>query len=464
MEKRFIARRLPTSLEIVWERTLLNLVKRSGLAIAVAITLLGAAILPLKATTLTAEPTDALCDDPVSIAVTGLHPGEKITLISSATSADGSEWRGEGAFAAGDDGRVDLKRDRPLRGSYCATDSMGLFWSIQPPPKTKTLFAYPPDLKPLAIKVVAQNEQGEDTGTVTLIRRQIAPAGVAQKAVNDGNLVGALFYPEDGKKHAGILLLGGSEGGFEKDAFPALLASHGYAVLSLAYFGIEPLPKSLVEVPVETVQRGIDYLSRQPVVSAENGIAVIGSSRGAELALIAATLNPKTRAVVALVPTAVVFAGLEFGRGPVDKSPWTIGGKPVPYITFATWKKYLASRDASLIKDAEIPVEKIAAPILFVGGGDDQLGLSGVMTHLAKDRLAWEKHPFADQFLVYPKVGHLILFPPFQPTANTIRLETPYGVLDFGGSPEGNAAAATDAWPKLLRFLDGSVRSPSNHN
>lgn len=45
-------------------------------------------------------------------------------------------------------------------------------------------------------------------------------------------------------------LLGCSEGGLHKDD-AALLATHGYAVLALAYFGMAGVPAHLVEVPLE---------------------------------------------------------------------------------------------------------------------------------------------------------------------------------------------------------------------
>ncbi len=410
------------------------------------------------ASLLKVEPADALWDQSVSITMRDLEPRQRITLIATAKSADGSVWRAEDVFAAGDHGDLDLSRDQPLKGSYNGVDPMGLLCSIQPPAETEALFAAPPGLKPLEIKLIAKTADGKQIGEAALTRRQIAASGVAQKAMKDGPLIGALFFPDDKKKHPAILLLGGSEGGYEEDAFPAVLASHGFAVLSLAYFGIEPLPKSLVAVPVETAERGIDYLLQQPFVAREAGIGIIGSSRGAELAIIVATLRREAKAVVAIVPTSIVFAGLKFGRGPVDESPWTIGGKPVPYITFDAWTKYLATKDVTLIQQAIVPVENINAPILFVAGGEDHLGLSGVMSKMAMERLAEKKHSFADQLLDYSAAGHLILFPPYQPTANTTRLETGYGTLDFGGSPEANATAAADAWPKMLEFIQRALR------
>ena len=86
--------------------------------------------------------------------------------------------------------------------------------------------------------------------------------------------------------HPAIVWLGGSEGGL-REGTAALLASHGYATLALAYFGVDPLPPELIEIPLEYCKEGIDWLKAQPSVDAQH-IAVLGGSKGAELALLLA--------------------------------------------------------------------------------------------------------------------------------------------------------------------------------
>jgi 16S rRNA U1498 N3-methylase RsmE len=50
---------------------------------------------------------------------------------------------------------------------------------------------------------------------------------------DDPDLFGQLFVPDGDTRYPPVLLLGGSEGGFHK-RHPALIARHGFAVLSLA--------------------------------------------------------------------------------------------------------------------------------------------------------------------------------------------------------------------------------------
>jgi pimeloyl-ACP methyl ester carboxylesterase len=188
--------------------------------------------------------------------------------------------------------------------------------------------------------------------------------------------------------HPAAIVLGGSEGGLPGGAAP-LLASHGYATLALAYFGLPGLPRGLVNIPLEYFGRAIAHV-RAAVAPRNDFVALHGASRGGELALLVASLSADVRAVVAVVPSGVVGGALgpsEFG----DSSPrgaWTLGGKPVPGMWqnnryddswFApeqspikgTPRVLNAIRDLDAMERATIPVERIKAPVLMISGRDD---------------------------------------------------------------------------------------------
>lgn len=71
---------------------------------------------------------------------------------------------------------------------------------------------------------------------------------------------------------------------------------------------------NLIEMPLERVERGLRWLRDHPRVAARDGrVAIVGASKGAELALVLATTFPDlVGPVVAYTPSSVVWAGIDF--------------------------------------------------------------------------------------------------------------------------------------------------------
>jgi dienelactone hydrolase len=135
------------------------------------------------------------------------------------------------------------------------------------------------------------------------VQRLFAAPSVKATDVRESGLVGRLFLPPVRRKAAAIILLGGSEGGLETGAARGvLLASRGYVAFAVAYFRAEGLPNQLASIPLETVRQACTFLVRRPDVDAGR-IGIIGVSRGAELALSAASVLPQLKAVVAYSPS-----------------------------------------------------------------------------------------------------------------------------------------------------------------
>src|SRR4030095_5806017 len=144
----------------------------------------------------------------------------------------------------------------------------------------------------------------------------------------DDGLVGTLFAPAGDDRRPAVLAVGGSGGGLSfADTIAALLASHGYTSLALAYFRMEGLPETLDRIPLEYFERALAWLAHHPRVDAER-IAGLGGSRGGELVLLLGATFPSIRAVVAYVPS-----GLVHGSYPSSgHSAWMLGGEEVPYL------------------------------------------------------------------------------------------------------------------------------------
>ena len=291
----------------------------------------------------------------------------------------------------------------------------------------------------------------------------VAAAATAEPQVievRENGLYARLIIPADleGPRPA-IIALGGSEGGIASaDRLGRRLAAQGYVVLATAYFAEEGLPKALIEVPVETFERALDYLKARP--EADPGrIGVIGGSKGAEAALLLASRRPEIRAVVAGVPSNVVWQGIDFSDWSQVKSSWSLAGEPVAFVPYAPGPFSGRIRDVydrsmpaeGQEGEAAIPVERIDADVMLVSAGQDGLWPSTPMSERIGRRLKANGFRFRFEHLAYPDAGHGVMGAP-------VSAEQAAQLARLGGTPEANMAARADAWPKILAFLDETLR------
>lgn len=282
------------------------------------------------------------------------------------------------------------------------------------------------------------------------VRADPAPEG---RMIDEEGLI-ANFYPAQGVEGAApaILLLGGSEGGIgpgtTRDA--KALAAEGFAVLSVSYYRLPGQPEVLELVPIETFGTALAWLGKQAEVDADR-IAIVGASKGAEAALLAATRFPQIDAVVAGMPSSVVWQGMSW-EGEVKGSTWTEGGEPLPFVPYASdmpftnlgelYANSLTRLDAH--EDAIIPVETIGGPVLLVCGEKDSLWPACPMARQVAQRADKVEGAPDVTILAYEDAGHAVYGPP---------ATDPSGLSFLGGSDAGNNAARADGWPKVIAFL-----------
>ena len=238
----------------------------------------------------------------------------------------------------------------------------------------------------------------------TIVTTGVEPGGDFTCApVSEHGLVGYLFLPTTPGPHPVIISVGGSEGGTSTAKISgAAFAPSGAAVLGLGYFGAEGLPEKLERIPLEYFQVAIEYLEKHPDIDS-NRIGFLGGSKGGELSLLFASMEPRIVAVVASLPSGVVWQSK-----PLQKtSSWSYKGKDVPLVPFITGPRFTASeqwpdlyRDSleqpEAVKAGTIKVEHINGPVLLISVSRDHIWPSTTMAQIAMNRLI--EHSFPHQF------------------------------------------------------------------
>ena len=396
---------------------------------------------------------DVLVDESIPVVVSGLKPKSVVTLHARGGAND-NPWTSSAAFTADAAGRVDLARMAPDAGRYKEVDPMGLFWSAS---RVSADEAGLSDDGRTAVTAESWTLTAEIGGavvaTATIRRRGVAP-GVRVTPVRDNGLVGSFYEPARPGRHPAFLVLGGSGGGVPPPLGPAGgLASHGYAVLALAYFGAPGLPRTLSNIPLEYFATALQWMSAQPSVDPSH-VGVLGLSRGAELALLLGTIHPDFHAVVAYMPSNVIVRGCCDAGTPVA---WTLGGRAIAPAPFVPMRRSMT------MDRPEIPVERIHGAVMLISGRDDEVWPS---TEMADDIMArLRQHRFAHPFmhLAYDHAGHGI-GRPFTSTMelNSRRHPLTGRIVRMGGTPSGTARARADSWRRMLAFVDEHLRDSAN--
>jgi dienelactone hydrolase len=281
---------------------------------------------------------------------------------------------------------------------------------------------------------------------------------------------GTLCAPATSGKHPAILLLGGSDGGDPLATTAAAFGHRGYVAASIAYFAAPGVPATMQDIPVETVGDALAALKRRADVDSRR-IGIMGISTGGEFALLAASTYPDIRAVVAVVPSPFAWQGIAQSASTPPESSWSVAGKPVPYVPYspAIGQAHeiavrthapmnlrpgydVSMKNTGAINRAFFHLDRINGPVFFLSAGDDHLWDSVRQVNMGLAFLKKMHHRFADRATEYPLAGHLFL----AATADRPLVTVPFpGGLNLllGGTPKANVAAAADAWPRIMTFL-----------
>ncbi len=238
---------------------------------------------------------------------------------------------------------------------------------------------------------------------------------------------GVLVTPDDGEPAAAVLVLSGSSGRVQADRC-RVLAGHGLAALSVRWFGADPQPATLQEVPVESFTPHLDRL-----FGLSDRLGVVGTSFGAVAALLLGIADARLRTVVALAPSHLVWATptLADDDRPIERSAFSWRGDPLhfmPVVDQTTWHGPPFSTPRQLYEaslrtfptrepDAVIDVEQITAHLVLAAGGADAVWPSAAFAQQIRARRA--AYGIETTVLYEPLAGHRVILPGETPALPT---------------------------------------------
>ncbi|XP_066566308.1 acyl-coenzyme A thioesterase 3-like [Amia ocellicauda] len=251
---------------------------------------------------LTAMPSRALVDQPIEMRIQHLPLDKPFTVRSRLLGEDGELWEAFSHYRSDQKGTVILSRDQSLGGSYSGLEPMGLFWSLQPrgqrglrlrKKNTDTPFTVEISVinghvgssdSPEGCHVGQELQEGAVLAVVNVERWYMAP-GVCRVEVREQGVVGTLFLPAGPGPFPAVLDICGLGGGLNEYR-SALLASHGFVSLALAYSGHKELPEPLhtVNVGDRYFKTAMGLLDSHPQVCTGR-VGVLGQCFGGYLAL-----------------------------------------------------------------------------------------------------------------------------------------------------------------------------------
>ncbi|MCT1683284.1 dienelactone hydrolase family protein [Corynebacterium appendicis] len=271
-------------------------------------------------------------------------------------------------------------------------------------------------------------------------------------AIEGEYMNGFHFHPEETTHRGVVVVYGGSEGSPDYDRAEQL-ASNGYEVLSLFFFGQPNQNPTLANVPLEQFDEVTDYIKEN--TEGAGPVTVIGTSKGAEFAELLAARGYPVDNLIAFAPAHYSYVGLDFSSGE-ELPSFTDRGEAVGYASFressisagakmlwdmatgypVSYRATYEGAAGNAANDARIELGEFGGNVLLFGGEDDQMWQSADAARaLAEQGGNIEAH-------VYPDAGHA-----FFPNAD----EVPNGwQIMFGGTVDGNRAAHDDA-EQILR-------------
>ncbi|KAM4052500.1 acyl-coenzyme A amino acid N-acyltransferase 1-like [Anomaloglossus baeobatrachus] len=409
---------------------------------------------------LSVSPEISLVDEPVKIQAWGLPPNQVITLGAWLKDEKGHIFQSRAFYKTDMEGKVDLDKSPSTGGDFHGICPMGLFWALKPTTPFRRLIKRDvmgsPFLVHLELYSSLELNVPEDLPAATkVIKRWYSAPGVQRILIREGQVRGALFLPPGEGPFPGVVDMFGGIGGL-LEFRSSLLASRGFASLALAFFAYDDLPSSLGEMDLKYFEEAAQFLCDHPKVSSD-GVGVVATCKGAEMALAMASYLPQVAATVCINGTnAVNDNNLVYGDLLIKAIPYKMERILSTDFLSLSFTNVMNDPRKPEFKDSILPLEKARGPILFMVGEKDQQYNSLFFAREAKSRA--EKYGKKDVYVqCYPGAGHLIEPPgsPLCPLSKTPNLLLP---VTWGGELLAHCRAQETSWKELQEFLRTNIR------
>ncbi|CAJ0939055.1 unnamed protein product, partial [Mesorhabditis belari] len=407
------------------------------------------------------DPIESMMPEEVSIRATQLNPHQKYQLYMSFKHPNGTHYSWAN-FRASALGEIDLKRDCPVQGTYFETNPHGLFQSCYPDVDVRE-GAYVPATPPFPYEytLLLKDSESKVLDQVKLMKRFQHPH-VTRTEIENDRVVGTLFLPPAARsqKLPTVIDIIGGNGGMRENR-GALLASSGFAVLSLAYLSFKSLPKSINEVNVEYFLKAIDWLSEQKFCGK---IGIQGNSFGGSIVHAISIRAPKIKAVCSIngahcldVFTQMLENGKPIPAGKVD----------MEFLTYHVDNGYLvlerAIRNMKIPQQADFDYSKMAKDVAFriVASRDDRVYDSLYSSEYLEKRIK-EQGLYVERDVVFG--GHL-MEPPHVPNCPNLYAKYASMILSYGGDQYVHGKSQSQVWPRTIAFFNrflGEPKPPSD--
>lgn len=300
------------------------------------------------------------------------------------------------------------------------------------------------------------------------------PPGISITSVSQDGILGTLIQHQTDSPQATIVFLHGSGGPMVPDMLIPL-AQRGNSILMLDYFGRSGLPEDLAGIPLEYVEKGINW-ARQTYP--ETPVILLGQSRGAELAMIYCCWFDNVDGVIAYSPSGIhITEAVRYQTGDPRRASWTFQGKELPYAEIAAlpeeggtyeyrdWFQPILA-DSARFFHSRIPIERSQCPILLMSGAEDLIWPSAKMV----DRLLSDPDSSLQarmKTIRYPDAGHQFLYfydkaPLNFSSQQSFWLRGERYRFPFGGTLEGNQQAMIKSRNETMAFIERIVDSSSS--